>query len=130
MVFTPPPPKLELPQYVCKQIQSSVQELVRIQRRFDTAGKYSNSAAKLNTTAQQALLAHNQEQYDMALQSLAAQYKKVTRELSLLTHPDKIQNYSADIHGAALQKLADLRESIGGQVSRWSVATDDWCRSA
>ncbi|MCR2746180.1 hypothetical protein [Limnobacter parvus] len=126
MVFTPPPPKLELPQYVCNQIQSSVQELVRIQRRFDTTGKYSNSAAKLNTAAQQALLAHNPEQYDMALQGFTAQYKKVTRELSLLTHPDKIQNYSADIHGAALQKLADLRESIGGQVSRWSMATDDW----
>lgn len=125
MVFTPPPPKLELPRYVCNQIQSSVQELVRIQRRFDSTGKYSNSAAKLGSAAQQVQLAHNLEQYSTSLQEFAAQYKKVTRELSLLTHPDKVQNYSADIHGAALQKLADLRETIGGQVSGWSMAIYD-----
>lgn len=126
MVFTAEQPKPKLPQYVRNQIQSAVQELVNIQHRFDSSGQFNTSAAILNTIAEQAEMAQNPLQYNAALQTFNAQYKTLTRELSLLTHPDKVETYSANIHGAALQQLASLRESIDGQVNRWKLATVDW----
>jgi len=126
LVFTPTPAKPKLPQNTRNQIQSAVQELVGIQQRFDSTGKYNTSAAMLNAAAEQAKLAQNPEQFDTALQSFSAQYKTLTRELSRLTHPDNVNNYSANTHGAALQQLVDLRETIDGQVRRWSLATVDW----
>ena len=126
MVFAPKPPKPKLPQHLRNQIQSVVHELVGIQQRFDSAGRYNASAAMLNAAAEQAALAQNPAQYADALQSFKAQYKTLTRELSLLTHPDKIKNYSARVHGAALQQLTSLRESIDGQINRWSSARVNW----
>ncbi|MEQ9108093.1 MAG: hypothetical protein RLO04_11565 [Limnobacter sp.] len=126
MVFSPKPPQPKLPQHLRSQIQSAVQELASIQHRFDSAGKYNTSAAMLNAAADQAALAQNPEQYNNALQSFKAQYKTLTRELSLLTHPDKIKNYSADVHGAVLQQLVSLRESIDGQVNRWGSTMVNW----
>lgn len=126
MVFAPTPPKTKLPLYVRNQIQGVVQELVGIQHQFDSTGKYNTSAAMLNTAAEQATLAQNPEQYHAALQSFGAQYKTLTRELCLLTHPDKVGNYSASVHGVTFQQLGDLREAIDAKVSRWRLATVDW----
>jgi hypothetical protein len=126
MVFFPKPPKPKLPQHLRNQIQRAVQELASIQHRFDLDGKYNTSAVMLNAAADQAALAQNPEQYNNALQIFKAQYKTLTRELSLLAHPDKIKNYSPEVHGAVLEQLASLRESIDGQVNRWSSTVVNW----
>lgn len=126
MVFKAAPLKEKLPPRICDQIKVAAEKLLDLQRRFDLTGKFGARASNLQQAATKATLAQTPEQFFEALGEFTQIYKKLTRELSLVTHPDKIQGYVAHIHGEALQQLAEMRGAIDEKVLAWQAVPMKW----